>query len=136
MQVKSNPRQEGAVNCGLFAGLQAEVLSRHVIGRVREDSSGLVCDGDDPTALQRKDSWFTENDVFAARLLFRAAALAFWTAQSPERDRRVEVAKEEAVGHLQKAWRGNPPRTEELWCDVHYRTATWSKEETHYEVKR
>jgi len=70
-------------DCGLFAGLQAEVLCRNVMGEVTLQDGKLVCGGDNPTFLMNKDSWFTENDVFIARLLLRAAALAFWTHASP-----------------------------------------------------
>lgn len=117
VQVESNPKQEGAVNCGIFAGLQAEVLSEAVVGRVRMHNGGLVCDAEDPNVLQRRDIWFSENDVLGARLLCRAAALAFWTAQSPSDDATVKKDLENAEEQLAKAWLTPAPTRDQLWCD-------------------
>lgn len=118
MQVSSHHRQEGAINCGLFAGLQAEVLSRHVVGRVRMAEGGLTCEGAHPRSLQEATTWFTENDVLAARVLLRAAALAFWTNQSPGCDKRVAGGLVEAKTDLESVWLGPVPEQRTWWCEI------------------
>ena len=130
MQVDSQPRQASMCDCGLFAGLQAEVLCRNVMGEVTLQDGKLVCGGDNPTFLMNKDSWFTENDVFIARLLLRAAALAFWTHASPTPCSEMEADWRAAYADLQKAWRGPVPPRSKLWCVpttfiMLYQTTSW-----------
>lgn len=115
MQVASQPRQTNGYDCGIYAGLQAEVICSHLQGHVRLQGFMLECDGDTPMFLTERSSWHTANDVFAARLLLRAAAVAFWTSQSPEHSPIMEAGWEEARDDLEKALIIPMPERSELW---------------------
>lgn len=115
MQVTSGPKQVGSINCGIFVGLQAEVLCQSVMGAVRMDEGAVVCAGKDPGVLQDEDNWFSENDVIGARLLLWAASLAYWLRQSPGGNSRITADMQEAEADLQKASREPVPERGRLW---------------------
>lgn len=107
LQVTSSPKQKGNVDCGLYAGLQAEVVCQTVAGG-----------GPDIADLQNRtgNSWFSPNDVNAARVLLRAAAVAWWTSQAPTTCQIMESEWTEAVADAQKAATEPLPTREAMWC--------------------
>lgn len=115
LQVSTQPRQPNGIDCGIYAGLQAEVICSHIQGHVRREGGALVCEGDHPRFLEDKSVWHTQNDVFGARLLLRAAAVAFWTGQSPVESHVMEAGWEEARDDLRKGLRTSMPDRDALW---------------------
>lgn len=82
MQVKANPKQDDGFNCGIFTGLAAEVFSLHAKGRFSVTKlpvcDQLHCEGEHPSFLMKKDTWWTAGDVRLARILAQAAAVAYF----------------------------------------------------------
>lgn len=113
--MSSQPRQPNGIDCGIYAGLQAEVICSHIQGQICREGGALVCEGDHPRFLEDKSVWQTQNDVFGARLLLRAAAVAFWTAQSPAESHVMEAGWEEARDDLRKGLRTSMPDRDALW---------------------
>ena len=87
VQVDSNPRQNGGINCGLWTGLAAEVFASNATGRFLLKTVGadteMVCEGERPDFLMTSESWPGEQDIALARLFGQAAALAYWRWQYP-----------------------------------------------------
>lgn len=115
MQVTPRPKQPNNWDCGLFVGLQAEVICRNLEGIVQRQGTELVCDGPNGHFLAEDKDWFTMNDVRAARLLLRAACTSLWEDQFPSKYADMSAESVEARQDLLKASNRSLPTEDGLW---------------------
>lgn len=112
MQVSTNCKQEGAINCGIFCGLQYEVFAMYaqapftVRPKYRGTRAILFC-GDNLDFLMKQHSWFSEQDVSFTRTFFRAATVAHWKDKSPQECKVVNAHWSEAIRAL--TWEHSGP---------------------------
>lgn len=101
VQVRTNPHQTNGYDCGVYAGLAAEVFCTYATGTffIRRGGVRLSvhCEGQHPDFLMRKDSWFTSEDVSIARHLTRAAGVALWRSQCPTKCPGMEQVWAQAI---------------------------------------
>ena len=120
MQVSSNPKQDGSINCGIFCGLQYEVFARYAQApfTVRPKYRGtraMLCSGDHPDFLMKLESWFTEQDVSFTRTFFRAATIAHWRDKSQQTCKVVDAHWTQAIRDLTWEHSGTVPEPNKLW---------------------
>lgn len=115
LQVSPRPQQPNGWDCGIFAALQAEVLCSNLQGCVQKQGDGLICEGPNWNFMADDKDWFTMNDVIAARLLLRAACMAFWVEQCPVQYADMSAEAVQAREDLKKASNQSLPKAEELW---------------------
>lgn len=116
MQVRTNPRQIGGTECGVHAGLQAEILCSHYQGSLRIKNGEPYCDGQHANFLQDERVWHNTADVHGLRILLCAAAMSLWTYQCPQCP-VMEDAYKAAHGKMKRALRDESvmPAREDLW---------------------
>lgn len=87
MQVPGVPKQTGFVECGVFAGIQAEYFCTHVSGEVTIEGEGdnlqVICGGTNPRFLMDPGVWYTQADVVVLRAVAYAGTVWLWKSQNP-----------------------------------------------------
>lgn len=86
LQVQGNPSQAGAIECGVFAGIQAEVFCTYADGPFYITGEGhdrqVSCGGPRPWFMMQANTWFNQTDVVTLRALALAGTLQEWRTQN------------------------------------------------------
>lgn len=121
MQVEGNPPQEGFCDCGVFAGIQAEVFCTYAQGEVSISGQGpnreVSCQGTRPLFLTQASDWFMQTDVATLRAMAQAAMLYEWRKQNPaDRCGLMETWWTESCKWLDKYMPRLQYKDSNLWC--------------------